>query len=165
MKLRQISSLALVAASAGLVLLSLPSCSVIVNDFKEQCQTTQDCIDLIAKQPLGPDGKPVSGLVCSDRHVCEPGKGCHSNVECQDAHDGQPYICRASDRTCQSLVLKSPDDPNTTICDVLADPAFREPAAIAATTAATAATATSTSAILRCTSPKLPATGSLVKRS
>jgi hypothetical protein len=45
-----------------------------------------------------------------------------------------------------------------------AGPAFREPAAIAATTAATAATATSTSAILRCTSQKLPAKGPLVKR-
>ena len=43
--------------------------------------------------------------------------------------------------------------------------AAREPAAIAATTAATAATATSTSAILRCTSPKLPAKGPLVQRS
>jgi hypothetical protein len=94
---------------------------VIVNDFKDQCTTNQDCIDLAAKQPLGPDGKPVTGLVCSDRHVCEPEKGCHSNAECQDSHNGEPYICRSSDRTCQSLILRAKDDPDTILCDVLAD--------------------------------------------
>ena len=123
MNLKRISGLALLLATAGLIGVQ-PSCSVVVNDFKEQCQTTQDCVDLANRQPRLPNGEPsVTGLVCSDKHVCEPEKGCHSNAECQVAHNGQPYICRASDRTCQSLILKSPTDPDKTICDVLADPA------------------------------------------
>jgi hypothetical protein len=96
---------------------------VIVNDFPAQCETTQDCVDLANRQPRLANGEPsVKGLVCSDKHVCEPESGCHSNAECQDAHNGEPYICRSSDRTCQALILKSTEDPDTNICDVLADP-------------------------------------------
>ena len=104
----------------GLSLLS-SSCSVVVNDFPEQCQTNRDCEELAAKQPLNPDGTRVSGLICTEEHVCEL-KGCRSNAECQDANEGEPYLCRKSDRTCQPMILKSPDDPETNICDVLADP-------------------------------------------
>ncbi|HET9929730.1 MAG TPA: hypothetical protein VFQ35_03545, partial [Polyangiaceae bacterium] len=123
MNLKRLSGVALLLGSAGLISVE-PSCSLVVNDFKEQCQTTQDCIDLANRQPKLPNGQPsVTGLVCSDKHVCEPEKGCHSNAECQAAHNGEPYICRASDRTCQSLILKSTTEPDKTICDVLADPA------------------------------------------
>jgi len=122
MNFKRLSGLALIGTSTGL-LLGGSSCSVIVNDFPPQCETTQDCIDLANNQPLLPNGEPsVSGLVCSDEKVCVPESGCHSNAECQDAHNGEPYLCRASDRTCQPLILKSKED-GSTICDVLADPA------------------------------------------
>jgi hypothetical protein len=112
-----------VAVSAGLVF-ATPSCTLIENHFRGQCETTQDCVDLANRQPRLPDGGPsVSGLVCTDQHVCEPESGCHSNLECQVAHGGagSPYICRHSDRSCQSLVLESPDGGDN-VCEVLADP-------------------------------------------
>ena len=118
MNLKRFSGLVLGTASGGLLFMAQPSCSVIVNDFKTQCTSNQDCIDLAAKQPLGTDGKPITGLVCSDQHVCVQ-KGCRSNAECQDANNGEAYICRSSDRTCQSLILDTPDGR---VCDVLADP-------------------------------------------
>lgn len=126
MNRKRFSGLALVAAAASLVAMTQSSCSVVVNDFKEQCNTTQDCIDLANRQPKLADGTPsVKGLVCSDKHVCEPESGCHTNTECQDAHGGEPYICRSRDRTCQALRLTVQDneDKTVTLCDVLADTA------------------------------------------
>ncbi|HEX4447554.1 MAG TPA: hypothetical protein VH044_12485 [Polyangiaceae bacterium] len=111
--------------ATGTLLLANQSCSVIENKFDQQCNTTQDCVDLANRQPRLPDGGPsVSGLVCSDQHVCVPESGCHSNAECQLSNGGvgSAYICRQSDRTCQSLTLPSPDGGED-ICKVLADPA------------------------------------------
>jgi hypothetical protein len=114
----------LVAAS-GTLSLANQSCSVIEHKFDVQCNTTQDCVDLANRQPRLPDGGPsVSGLVCSDQHVCVPESGCNTNVDCQISNGGvgSAYICRHSDRTCQSLTLPSPDGGED-ICKVLADPA------------------------------------------
>jgi hypothetical protein len=122
MNLKRFSGLTLGAGSAGLLFMAQSSCSVIVNDFQHQCETTQDCIDLAAKQPLGPMGEKVGGLMCSDQHVCIQ-SGCRTNKECQDTHDGNPYLCRQSDHTCQSLILANADDPTAdNVCDILADP-------------------------------------------
>jgi len=123
MNLKRVSGLTLGAGAAGLLFMAQSSCSVIVNDFPHQCQTAQDCIDLAAKQPLGPNGEKVSGLICSDQHVCVR-SGCQTNKECQDNHPGEPpYLCRQSDHTCQSLVLANKDDPTAdNVCDILADP-------------------------------------------
>jgi hypothetical protein len=122
MNLKRLSGLTLGTAASCLALMVQPSCSVVVNDFNQQCTTTQDCVDLAARQPLGIDGKPISGLVCSDQHVCVPEGGCHSNVECQDAHNGEPYLCRSSDRTCQSLILPAATAGDPNVCEILADP-------------------------------------------
>src|SRR5438067_1740860 len=122
MNLKRFSGLTLGAGAIGLFFMAQSSCSVIVNDFPHQCASTQDCVDLAAKQPLGPNGEKVSGFICSDKHVCIQ-SGCRSNKECQDSHNGDPYLCRPSDHTCQSLILANSDDPTAdNICDILADP-------------------------------------------
>jgi hypothetical protein len=122
MKLKRYSGLALGVGTAGFLLMAQSSCSVIVNDFQHQCENNQDCIDLAAKQPLGPNGEKVSGLICSTKeHVCVQ-NGCRTNKECQDSHDGEPYLCRQSDHTCQSLILASEDPMADNVCDILADP-------------------------------------------
>jgi hypothetical protein len=156
MNLKRFSGLVLGSGFTGFLLLAESSCSVVVNDFKAQCETTQDCIELAARQPLGADGKPsVFGLVCSDQHVCVRGdvdSACRTDAECEAAHNGEPYVCRESDNTCQPVdvacssnaqcqaahdgepyICRTSDttcqsliltDPETdeTICDILADP-------------------------------------------
>jgi len=107
MNLKRFSGLVLGTASTGLLVVAGSSCSVVVNDFKAQCETTDDCKELAAKQPLGPDGKPsVFGLICSEQHVCvrdDIDSSCRSDQECKDAHNGEPYVCRESDHTCQTV--------------------------------------------------------------
>ncbi len=122
MNFKRLSSLGLITSSAGLLLMAQSSCSVVVNDFKQQCETTQDCVELAARQPLGSDGKPLVsgvGLVCSDKHVCVQ-SGCRTNKECTAAN-GEASLCRPSDLTCQKLRLPNPDDPTAPVCDILAD--------------------------------------------
>jgi hypothetical protein len=107
MNLKRFSGLVLGTAATGVLVMAESSCSVVVNDFKTQCETTQDCIDLAKNQPLGADGKPsVVGLICSAQHVCVRGdidSACRNNDECRDAHNGEPYVCRESDNTCQPV--------------------------------------------------------------
>jgi hypothetical protein len=125
MKVARLAVTASVLGTSAVLLCVGASCSAIEDKFDAQCNTTQDCVDLANRQPLLPDGGPsVSGLVCSDQHVCVAESGCHSNLECQISNGGagSPYICRSSDRTCQSLVLPAADGGED-ICKVLADPA------------------------------------------
>jgi hypothetical protein len=125
MNFKRLSGLALLTSAAGLLLLAQSSCSVIVNDFPVQCESNADCLELAAKQPLGEDGKPIvsaAGFVCNqERKVCEK-TGCDTNAACVDSFEGEPAICRKSDRTCQKLILPAEEADADNVCDILADP-------------------------------------------
>lgn len=79
---------------------AVSSCSLALDHDTAQCRVDADC---------RARGAAFDGLLCGPQGVCVKEGGCSTNQDCITANNGEPYICRASDRACISL--KSPECP------------------------------------------------------